>query len=285
MKKALAATMTMVAAGAVSVAALGSSASAQEDCSAETYSWNNTSITTMGTWNPTFTTGVTIPGPVGSERLSVVGTSWTAYDRLMEEDPAVTRENPEENGERFTIRIGGSQLGGASADLPDTAAEGAPSPWFSGVISGSFGGVGTGISGGAITLHHAGSGTGFDAFNPKSITIDVVRCRPAVAATTTVAPTTTIVGSGGPTTTTTPTATTSPTGPTTPTTPTTPVAPVVPGTPTTTTIVGSGGPTPTVPGGSLPVTGGDMTLPLILAALAAGTGTVLLMVRRRAGTN
>ncbi len=261
MNKALAATMTMMAAGAVSVSAMGGTVGAADDCLAETYSWNNATQTQLATWNPSMATGLSIPAPAANEHIAVISAAWTAYDRLLDENPELTREIQNETGERFSVRVGGVQVGGLSADLPDTASQGAATPWFSGVVSGSFGGVDTIVPGGAITLHHSGDSSSFNSFTPKVVTITVVRCTPP---TTTAAPTTTAVG-----------ATTTLPGPTTTAAPTTTPAP-------TTTAAGSAGPAPSVPGGSLPATGGDMTLPLILAGLAAGTGAALLMVRRKA---
>ena len=267
MNKAIAAAITMMAAGAVSVSAMSGTVSAAEDCLSETYSWNNTSISQLATWQPSLNTGLSIPAPAANEHIAVIATGWSSYDRLMEENPELTREIQNETAEQFSVRVGGVQVGGLSADLPDTAAQGAPTPWFSGVVSGSFGGVDTDVPGGAITLHHSGNSSTFNSFTPKTVTITVVRCTPP---TTTAAPTTTVAG---PTTTVvTPTTTPAPT-----------TTAVGSGGPTTT--VASGGSVTTVPGGSLPATGGDMTLPLILAGLAAGTGAALLMVRRKAGTH
>ncbi len=268
MNKALATAMTMMAAGVVSVSAMGGTAGAAEDCLAETYSWNNATQTQLATWNPSLATGLSIPAPAANTHVAVISTSWTAYDRLMEENPELTREIQNETGERFSVRVGGAQVGGLSADLPDTAAQGAATPWFSGVVSGSFGGVDSDVPGGAITLHHSGDSSSFNSLTPKAVTITVVRCTPP---TTTAAAVTTVAG---------PTTTPAPTvaGPT-----TTPAPAVGAGGPTTT--AAGGGSAPAVPGGSLPATGGDMTLPLILAGLAAGTGAVLLMVRRKASAN
>jgi LPXTG-motif cell wall-anchored protein len=266
MNKAIAAAITMMAAGAVSVSAMGGTVSAAEDCLSETYSWNNASVSQLATWQPTLNTGLSIPAPAANEHIAVIATAWSSYDRLLEENPELTREIQNETAEQFSVRVGGVQVGGLSADLPDTAAQGAPTPWFSGVVSGSFGGVDTDVPGGAITLHHSGNSATFNSFTPKTVTITVVRCTPP---TTTAAPTTTVAG---------PTTTVA-----TPTTPAPTTTAVGSGGPTTT--VASGGSVTTVPGGSLPATGGDMTLPLILAGLAAGTGAALLMVRRKAGTH
>ena len=67
----------------------------------------------------------------------------------------------------------------ALADLPDNAAQGAPTPWFSGVVSGSFGGVDTDVPGGAITLHHSGDTSSFNSFKSSSASMllpSMLRC-------------------------------------------------------------------------------------------------------------
>ncbi|MFN8022685.1 MAG: LPXTG cell wall anchor domain-containing protein [Acidimicrobiales bacterium] len=260
MKKALSAAMLMMAAGTVSVASLGGTASAAETCVSETYSWTNTSFTNLATWNPSINTGLTVAAPGAGQRLVVTSATWTAYDRILGEDPAVTRDNPEENNEYFATYIGGVKLGGSSSDLPDTAAEGAPSPWFSGVVAGDFAAGGTVVPGGAITVQFTGGSELPNALTPKVVTVVLDRCTEVVPTTTAPAPTTS-VASGAPTTTT--------------------VTAVSP----TTTVVAAAAPTTVASSGALPATGGDMTLPLILAGLAAGTGAALLMVRRKAGSH
>jgi LPXTG-motif cell wall-anchored protein len=186
------------------------------------------------------------------------------------------------------------QVGGLSTDVPDTVAEGAPDDWFSGVISGSFGGSGTILTGGPLIIRHAslyGFNESFNSVHPKMVSIVLERCTAAVT-TTTVAPTTTAavttttaaVTTTTAAVTTTTTASTSTTvlattttvasgGPTTTAAPTTTVRP-------TTTSVASGGPTTTA-APSIPVTGDHTMVPLAMGAVAAGTGLVLLLVRRR----
>jgi LPXTG-motif cell wall-anchored protein len=260
MKKALSAAMLMMAAGTVSVASLGGTASAAETCVSETYSWTNNSFTNLATWNPSITTGLTVAAPGAGQRLVVTSATWTAYDRLVEEDPAVTRENPEENSEYFATYIGGVKLGGSSSDLPDTVAEGAASPWFSGVVGGDFAAGGTVVPGGSITVQFTGGSDLPNALTPKTITVVLDRCTEVVPTTTAATPTTT------------PTSVS-------------PATTVAAAAPTTTVVAAAAPTTAAASSGSLPATGGDMTLPLILAGLAAGTGAALLMVRRKAGSH
>lgn len=291
----------LVSAAFVSIPVLNVGAAAQgEVCATATYAWNGNKK--FLPWDAVANTGVVIPGPAAGETLRVLTATYNTYDQYPD-GASPSRAEAGQTHESVGLEIGGVQVGGLSADVPNGVAEGAPTDWFSGVISGSFGGGGTVIPGGELVVKHS-SLYGFTE-SPNSVfisnvTVTVERCTtptvpstaapttaapttaaPTTAAPTTAAPTTTVVSSGGPTTTvTTPTST--PAVGTTPTTTT-----VVSAGGPTTTIVSAGGPTTTAPssGGSLPATGGDMTLPLILAALAAGTGTALLMVRRKAGSH
>ena len=264
--KTLGGALLMTACGLVGTAALGGGVAAAAECTTETYSWSNPTLAQIATWNTTMATGLSIPAPAAGATLTVVSTTYTAYDSIAEGE--VTRAIQNETGEQFTLRVGGTQVGGLSADLPDSVGEGAATPWFSGTVAGSLGGAGTTLTGGEIVIQHSGKSETVNAFSVKTITVVVERCLPT--APTTTAPTTTAPTTTAPTTTA-PTTTVASAGPT-----TTVVAAAGP----TTTV--TGGSVTTVPGGSLPVTGGDMTLPLILAALAAGTGAALLIVRRKA---
>jgi hypothetical protein len=119
MNKAIAAAITMMAAGAVSVSAMSGAVSAAEDCLSETYSWNNPTVSQLATWQPTLSTGLSIPAPAAGEHIAVIATGWSSFDRLMEENPELTREIQNEIAEQFSVRVGGVQVGGLSADLPD----------------------------------------------------------------------------------------------------------------------------------------------------------------------
>ncbi|MFN6118732.1 MAG: LPXTG cell wall anchor domain-containing protein, partial [Actinomycetes bacterium] len=271
--KTLGGALLMTACGLVGTAALGGVAAADHECTTETFSWSNPTLSQIATWNSTMATGLSIPAPAAGATLTVVSTAYTAYDSIGEGE--VTRAIQNETGEQFTLRVGGTQVGGLSADLPDSVSQGAATPWFSGTVAGSLGGAGTTLTGGEIVIQHSGKSETVNAFSVKTITVVVERClphAPTTTAPTTTAPTTTAPATTAPATTAPATTTTvASAGPT-----TTVVAAAGP----TTTV--TGGSVTTVPGGSLPVTGGDMTLPLILAALAAGTGAALLIVRRKA---
>ena len=286
--KTLGGALLMTACGLVGTAALGGVAAADHECTTETFSWSNPTLSQIATWNLTMATGLSIPAPAAGATLTVVSTAYTAYDSIGEGE--VTRAIQNETGEQFTLRVGGTQVGGLSADLPDSVSQGAATPWFSGTVAGSLGGAGTTLTGGEIVIQHSGKSETVNAFSVKTITVVVERCLPH--APTTTAPTTTAPTTTAPTTTAPTTTAPTTTAPT-----TTAPATTAPATTTTvasagptTTVVAAAGPTTTVtggsvttvPGGSLPVTGGDMTLPLILAALAAGTGAALLIVRRKA---
>ncbi|CAB4573026.1 unannotated protein [freshwater metagenome] len=296
--KTLGGALLMTACGLVGTAALGGVAAADHECTTETFSWSNPTLSQIATWNSTMATGLSIPAPAAGATLTVVSTAYTAYDSIGEGE--VTRAIQNETGEQFTLRVGGTQVGGLSADLPDSVSQGAATPWFSGTVAGSLGGAGTTLTGGEIVIQHSGKSETVNAFSVKTITVVVERClphAPTTTAPTTTAPTTTAPTTTAPTTTAPTTTAPTTTAPTTTAPATTAPATTAPATTTTvasagptTTVVAAAGPTTTVtggsvttvPGGSLPVTGGDMTLPLILAALAAGTGAALLIVRRKA---
>jgi LPXTG-motif cell wall-anchored protein len=264
MKRAIGTIAVIVSTTGFAVASLGGAASAAVECSTETYGQSGVFLF-VATGSPAHDTGLSVPGPAADETLTVVSSSWSGYDYLpFESTPSRAEQN--ELNERFGLAVGGSSVGGLSTDLPDDASEGAPDDWSSGVISGSFGGSGSALAGGAITLRHsslAGFGESANSLIIKSFSLSVERCVTIAETTTTAATTTTTPGA------------------------TTTTAPGV-----TTTSVLSGGPTTTVAtsvlptttavaASALPVTGSQMTLPLLLAALAGLTGTALLVVRRR----
>jgi len=277
-KKTLGAALLMSSCGLVGGAAFGGVAAADHECTTENYSWTNPTLSQIATWNSTMGTGLTIPAPAAGVTLTVLGTSYSVFDSLGEGEPEITREFQNESNEQFSIRVGGTEVGGLSADVPDSVSQGAATPWFSGVVAGSVGGAGTSLAGGAIVIQHSGRNETPNSFSVKTLSIDVERCEPHE--TTTTAPGTTTTTPG--TTTTAPGATTTTPGATTTTPIVTSTTQVASGGPTTTVATGGGGTVTTTPGGSLPVTGGDMTFPLSLAVLAAGTGAALLMVRRKA---
>lgn len=268
---------------AFAMASLGGAAAANGVCSSESYAQSG--IFAWMTSGSVHDTGLVVTAPATGETLTVTSSSWTTYENI---DPESTpsRADQNEDNEQVGLAVGGTSIGGLSTDLPDTVDEGAPDDWSSGIVSGSFGGAGSAIAGGSITLHHAslnGVGEGPNTFIVKSFSLELQRC--AAPAPTTATPTTT----AAPTT----TVSTVSAAPTT-TMATVPPASVLPATisaavaapaaaapaaapttlaPTTTAVRSAPA--------SLPATGGEMTIPLVLASLAGLTGTALLVVRRR----
>ena len=293
-KSALAAMVATAAAVGMGVVLLGGQSVGAATCADETYTWNDFDAGLGDTWklipgNDTYDTGIVVPTAGAGQTLTVVSSAYKSFDRYPA-GSSPTRADVNQLNESFAIQVGGVAVGGLSADVPDTVAEGAVDDWFSGVLSGSFGGSGTILTGGALIIRHAslyGFTESYNSVHPKMVSITLQRCTTsvttttapattttapattttapattttAVSTTTTVAATTTTVASGGPTTT-------------------------VPATTTTvrastTTSVASGGPTTTV-APSIPVTGDHTMVPLVMGAVAAGTGLVLLLVRRR----
>lgn len=269
---------------AFAVASFGGAAAANGVCSSETYAQSG--IFAWMTSGSVHDTGLVVTAPAAGETLTVKSSSWTTYENI---DPESTpsRADQSENNEQVGLAVGGTSIGGLSTDLPDTVDEGAPDDWSSGIVSGSFGGAGSAIAGGSITLHHASLndvGEGPNTFIVKSFSLELQRCAAEIttttAAPTTAAPTTTVsTASAAPTTTmaTVPTASVLPATITAPAAAPTTVAPttVAPAVlaPATTAVA--------LAPAALPATGGEMTIPLVLASLAGLTGTALLVVRRR----
>jgi LPXTG-motif cell wall-anchored protein len=273
MKRAIGAIVAIVSTTGFAVASMGGAASAAVQCSNETYGQSAVFLY-LANGSPASATGLSVPAPAAGETLTVVSSSWTTYDYLPF-DTSPSRADQNQQNERFGLAVGGVAIGGLSADLPDTVAQGAVDDWSSGIHSGSFGGAAADVAGGAITLRHA-SLSGFtesdNSFIVKSFSLTVQRCVTTVDSTTTTAAETT--------TTTTAATTTTAVGATTTTAAATTTS-VASGGPTTTTAAAAPATTTTVAVAALPTTGTNMTLPLVLAALAGLTGTALLVVRRR----
>lgn len=264
---------------AFAMASLGGAAAANGVCSSESYAQSG--IFAWMTSGSVHDTGLVVTAPGAGETLTVTSSSWTTYENI---DPESTpsRADQSENNEQVGLAVGGTSIGGLSTDLPDTVDEGALDDWSSGIVSGSFGGAGSAIAGGSITLHHASLndlGEGPNTFIIKSFSLELQRCAAEIT-TSTAAPTTTVsTVSAAPTTTmpTAPTASVLPATITAPAAAPTTLAPAVLApavlAPTTTAVASAPA--------ALPATGGEMTIPLVLASLAGLTGTALLVVRRR----
>ncbi len=296
---------------ALPIATIGSGttlAAPGDVCSTSSIGWTGDEL--LVPWNATFSTGVVLPAAGPGETVSLLSASYETYDRYPD-GSSPSRAQVDQANERVGITVGGVAVGGLSTDVPDTAAEGAPTDWYSGIVDGTFGGAGTALSGGELVIRHAslyGFNESPNSVRVSQVAVTVERCRPpdptapttaapttaapttaapttaapTTAAPTTPAPTTTEVGVGGPTTTapgvsgsTVPAGTTTTTvasgGPTT----------TVVGSGGPTTTVGSGGPAPTTPGGSLPTTGRDNDLVVSLALIAALSGAYLFLLGRR----
>lgn len=268
---------------AFAMASLGGAAAANGVCSSESYAQSG--IFAWMTSGSVHDTGLVVAAPATGETLTVTSSSWTTYENI---DPEATpsRADQNEDNEQVGLAVDGTSVGGLSTDLPDTVDEGAPDDWSSGIVSGSFGGAGSAIAGGSITLHHAslnGVGEGPNTFIVKSFSLELQRCAapaPTTATpTTTAAPTTTVsTVSAAPTTTmaTVPPASVLPATISAPAAAPAAAAPAAAPTtlaPTTTAVRSAPA--------TLPATGGEMTIPLVLASLAGLTGTALLVVRRR----
>ena len=240
----------------------------QGSCTSEIYEWGGDQL--LVPWQPTFQSGE-IPGPAIGETLVVTGVQYSSWDEYPE-GTVPSRADADQPDETFGITIGGIQVGGLSADLPDTLAEGALTIWYSGVHSGSLGGAGTEIDGGVILVRHVSLyGVGDEPPNSvhaSGLTVTVDRCvTPPEETTTTPAPTT-----DEPTTTATPTTEA----------PTTTVESAGPTSAAPTTIAPATTPTARVASAAtLPATGRSSGALLLVASLCGAVGAALLIVRRR----
>jgi len=241
----------------------------QGSCTSEVYEWGGDQL--LVPWQPTFQAGE-IPGPAIGETLVVTGVQYSSWDEY-DEGTVPSRADVDQPNETFGITIGGIQVGGRSADLPDTLEEGAPTIWYSGVHSGSLGGAGTEIDGGIILVRHVSLyGVGDEPPNSvhaSGLTVTVDRCvTPPEETTTTPAPTTT----ADPTTTAAPTTEA----------PTTTVESAGPTSAAPTTTAPATTPTARVASAAtLPATGRSSGTLLLVASLCGAVGAALLIVRRR----
>jgi LPXTG-motif cell wall-anchored protein len=187
--------MTVVGLAAVAVGTHHSSSSAATGpCRTVEFVWNSpsTQLVMLASLNSTLTTGVTITAPGSDETATVISSGWSSYDRYAE-GASPSREDHDQQHESWGIAIGGTPFGGLTTDVPDQVSGGAASPWYSGMITGSFG-AGA-IGGGELVLVHS-SRYGFteseNSVHPSSVSLLVEYCPASttttVAATTTTAP-------------------------------------------------------------------------------------------------
>lgn len=193
---------------------------------------------------PTYDPGVSVPAPAAGETITIVSSAWVSYDRYLD-GTVPTRADDNQQNERWGISIGGTSFGNLTDDVPDIVGQGAETPWFSGLRSGSFG---TGPAGsGAIVLRHAslyGYTESANSIHPYSFDLTVRYCTADGETTTTAAPTT-----AAPTTAATPTTAAAPT--------TEPAPPSTALDPTTTAVE----PAPQTTSGTTPSTDAATTVP------------------------
>ena len=174
--------------------AVAVSADPSEVCSTETYEFRTSQR--FVPWAATLNSGIIVPAPAPSTTLRVVSATYTTYDRYPD-GQIPNRATADQQHESVGISIGGTLIGGLSADVPDSVGEGAPTNWYSGLVTGSFGGSGTVLTGGELVIRHA-SLYGFNE-SPNSIQVDLIRvvlerCAappPTTSTTTTTVPPTT----------------------------------------------------------------------------------------------
>lgn len=155
-------------------------------CTTATYTWTGDTKLLYGVNQPTkayHATGITVPVPSAGDTQRVLSATYQAYDTYAP-GTSPTRADKDQANERFGIKVGGVQVGGLSADLPDTVAEGAVDVNTSGLQSGSLGGGGTEIVGGEIVLYHSSNYGYTESMNSLQVTnvaLEVETCVPSSA--------------------------------------------------------------------------------------------------------
>lgn len=176
----------------------GTPGGAATQCRSTTLTWTAPDGLIMTSFqNQLVDTGLVVPAGAPGETVTLTASTYTSSDRYPD-GASPSRAEVDQAHESWGLRIGGVDAGPLSTDVPDTEAEGAASPWFSGVRSGSFGeGV---INPGAVFLRHA-SLDGFtespNSVHPGSVSITVSYCA-EVDDTTTTGPGTTAPGTTAP---------------------------------------------------------------------------------------
>ncbi len=155
-------------------------ASAEQVCRTTTVSWSTPSSSSlyMTPWHyPTYDTGLAVAPGDAAETVVISASSYRSADRHAD-DTYPTREDDAQRNERWRLRIGGADFGVLTDDLPDSVAEGAPTPWYSGEVTGSLG-TGT-VTPGPIVIVH-GSQYGYtesaNSVRPQSFSLTVTYCR------------------------------------------------------------------------------------------------------------
>lgn len=191
-RKRAAGVLALVGLGTVGTAAVtGIGATAAPVCRTSTLAWTAPAGLTMTSFsNQLVDTGLTVAAGDVDEVLRITASSYASHDRYPD-NASPTRAEADQQHEQWGLRIGGSDFGQLSSDVPDLVSEGAPSPWFSGDVTGT---LGTGpVRPGAVVLRHA-SLAGFtespNSVRPTSVALTVEYCRDVVDTTTTAVPST-----------------------------------------------------------------------------------------------
>ncbi len=173
---------------ALAMLAVEHGAGAAQACRSTTLRWAPTTTLVLSMFNQQFDTGLVVEAGAPDEVLQVTESHYSSYDRYPD-GTSPSRSDADQAHEQWGLRIGGQDFGGLTADVPDLESEGAPSPWFSGDISGT---LGTGeVRPGNVVLRH-GSLSGYtespNSVRPSSLSITVSYCRDVVDDTTTTSP-------------------------------------------------------------------------------------------------
>lgn len=156
-------------------------------CAQEHHEWTGPVL--LASFSPEYDTGIVITAPPDGGSLRVIEATYVANNAYVEQLPEHTRANDGQQNESFALFVGDTQVGGLTPDLPDIVDEGAVNDWNSGDQVGSFGAAS--VSGGRVLLKHSflfGFAETANSIDVQLLSIDVERCGPPIATTTTVPP-------------------------------------------------------------------------------------------------
>ncbi len=147
------------------------SASGAPTCTTSQYGWQG--FSKIHFYQPIFEPGVYIPAPGVGETLTVRSVDYVTYDGYVENN-VPTRADQNQPYEQFAVKIGTTDIASLSPDLPDSVAEGAAGPNFSGEHPGQLAGwAGVAIDGGVVQARH-GSLYGLADPTTSSLTVGAI---------------------------------------------------------------------------------------------------------------
>lgn len=160
-------------------------------CRVSTISWSAPTTVLLYRGGPvTYDTGLSVPAAGVGETVSVTASAYSSYDRYPA-NASPSRADADQQHEQWGLRIGGTNFGLLSADVPDSIDEGAVDDWYA-TTSGTLG-LGAVATGRIVIVHSSlyGFTESYNSVRPGSFTLTVSYCSDAPATTTTTSTTST----------------------------------------------------------------------------------------------